>query len=92
MLVLGLIAGISLMASAANVHNVLLPLQLMGAAAFANLITPYLTSLISGLGVVTLIVPLMFSLLLYAVARLLGHIAALETRLARLEAHTGLSV
>jgi hypothetical protein len=67
--------------------KVLLPLQLMGAAAIDNLNTPSLNSLISGLSVVTLIVPLIFSLPLYAVACLLGHIAALETRL---ESPTGL--
>ena len=85
---LGLIAGISLIASATNVHNLLLPLQLMGADIIANLITPYLSGLISGLGVFTLIISFTLSLLLFAVGRLLGHIAALETRLARLEEHT----
>lgn len=85
-LALGLTAGLSLMASASNVHNLLLPLQLMGMDIIANLIAPYLTGLITGLGVVALIVSLVLSLLLFAVGRLLGHINALETRLARLEA------
>ena len=38
------------------------------------------------LGVFTLIVSLVLSALLYAVGRLIGHIAHLETRLAYLEA------
>lgn len=63
----------------------------MDADAIANLIIPYLTSLISGLGVVTLIVSLVLRLLLYAVGCQHRLIVALETRLARLEAHTGLS-
>lgn len=87
-LTLGLVAGISLLARASNVHNLLLPLQLMGADILANLIAPYLSGLISGLGIVSLIVSIVLSLLLFAVGRLLGHIAALETRLARLEEHT----
>jgi hypothetical protein len=85
-LVLGLTAGLSLIASASNVPNLLLPLQLMGSDIIANLITPYLTGLMTGLGVVTLVVSLVLSLVLFAVGRLLGYIAALETRLARLEA------
>lgn len=87
-LALGLITGISLLAGASNVYNLLLPLQLMGAEVIANLVAPYLTGLITGLGVVALIVSLVLSILLFAVGRLLGYIASLETRLARLEAHT----
>lgn len=90
-LALGVAAGISLLASASNVHNLLLPLQLMGADVLANLITPYLSGLISGLGVVSMLVSLVLSLLLFAVGRLLAHIAGLETRLARLEAQSLLS-
>lgn len=85
-LALGLIVGISLMASASNIHNVLLPLQIMGAEAIANLVAPFLTSLISGLGVFTLIVSFVLSLLLFTAGLLLGHVASLEARLARLEA------
>jgi hypothetical protein len=88
-LALGLIAGISLMAGASNVHKLLLPFQLMGAGAIANLIAPYLTSLIGGLGVFVLVVSLVLSILLFAVGRLLGHMAALELRIAHLEAQTG---
>jgi hypothetical protein len=87
-LALGLVAGISLIASSANIQNILLPFQLMGAEAIANLITPYLRGLISGLGVVALILSLVLSTLLIAVGRLIGHIAALETRLALLEEYT----
>jgi hypothetical protein len=87
-LALGLTTGISLLAGASNVYNLLLPLQLMGAEVIANLVAPYLTGLITGLGVVALIVSLVLSILLFAVGRLLGYIASLETRLARLEAHT----
>lgn len=86
-LVLGLMAGISLMASASNVHNVLLPLQVLGAEAVANLVTPFLASLMSGLGVFALIVSLVLSCLLFAAGLLLGRIASLEARLAGLEAH-----
>jgi hypothetical protein len=39
-LFLGLFARVSLLISAANVQNTLLPLQLMGGSAIANLITP----------------------------------------------------
>jgi hypothetical protein len=88
-LALGLIAGISLIAAASNVHNLLVPFQLMGADAIANLIAPYLTSLIRGLGVFVLIVSLVLSILLFAVGRLLAHMAALESRIAHLEAQTG---
>lgn len=84
--VLGLIFGVSLLASASNVRNVLLPFQLMGADAIANLVAPYLTDLVSGQGVFTLIASFVLSLLLFAVGRLLGYIATLETRLVRLEA------
>lgn len=90
-LALGVAAGLSLLASASNVHNILLPLQLMGADVLANLITPYLSGLISGLGVVSMLVSLVLSLLLFAVGRLLAHIAGLETRLARLEVQRLLS-
>jgi hypothetical protein len=86
-LALGLIAGISLIASSANVHNLLLPLQLLGSDVIANLVTPYLKGLLSGLGIVVLIISFVLSLLLFAVGRLLGHIADLEARLTRLEAH-----
>lgn len=85
-LLLGLVAGFSIFASGANVHNLLLPLQLLGAEAISNLIAPYLTGLVNGLGVFTLIVSLVLSLLLFTAGRLLAHIASLEARLARLEA------
>lgn len=90
-LALGLIASISLMASASNVHNLMMPLLLMGAEVIVNLIAPMLGGLIRGLGVFVLVVSIVLSLLLYATGRLLGHIANLETRLVRLEgqAETG---
>ena len=84
-LVLGLVAGISLLASAANVSNLLMPLLVMGAEAIVNMVAPMLAGLIRGLGLFTLIVSLVLSLLLYATGRLIGHIASLEARLVRLE-------
>jgi hypothetical protein len=86
-LALGLIVGISLLATSANVQNMLMPLQLLGGNAISNLIAPFLRSLVSGLGVFSLIVSLVLSLLLYTAGRLLGTIVSLEERLARLEAH-----
>ncbi len=85
-LLLGLVAGLSLIAGGANVHNLLLPLQLIGADVISNLIAPYLTGLVNGLGVFTLIVSLVLSLLLFTAGRLLAHLGSLEARLARLEA------
>ena len=86
-LALGLIAGISLMVSAAGiVANLLLPLQLLGGGAISNLIAPMLSGSLINIGVVTLILTLLLSALLYAVGRLIGHTALLEARLARLEA------
>ena len=82
----GLLIGFSLLGSAANVHNILLPFQLMGGEVIANLLTPYVRGLLSGLGAVTLIGSLVLSLLLFAIGRLLGMVAAQEARLAYLEA------
>jgi hypothetical protein len=81
-----LIAGISLIASAANIHNILLPFQLLGSGAFSNLIAPMLSSFLINLGIVTIILTLILTALLYAVGLLLGHIALLEGRLVCLEA------
>ena len=86
-LALGLIAGISLMASATRiVANLLLPLQFLGDGAISNLIAPMLSGFLINLGIGTLILTFIFSALLYAVGRLIGHTARLEARLARLEA------
>jgi hypothetical protein len=85
-LLCGLIVGFSLLAGSANLHDLLLPFQLMGSDVFANLITPYLRSLLNGLGIATLVISFAISLLLFIAGRLLGHNAALEARLARLEA------
>ena len=81
----GLIAGISLVASSANIQNMLMPFQLLGNDVIMNLITPFLRSLVNGPGIFVLIVSLVLSLLLFATGRLLGSIASLEGRLARLE-------
>ena len=84
-LALGLMVGFSLLSGSAGVHNALAPFQAIGGGAIANLLTPYLRGLLSGLGAATLAVSLALSLLLFAVGRLLGHNAGLEARLARLE-------
>lgn len=84
---LGLIVGLSLIAGSANIQNVLLPFHLMGSEVIANLIAPYLKGLVSGMGVVILIISSVLSLLLFAAGHLLSYIAALEARLAALEAH-----
>lgn len=86
-LVVGLIAGISLVTSATYfAANLLLPLHLLGLGETSGLIAPMLSGFFINLGVFTLIVSLVLSALLYAVGRLIGHIAHLETRLAYLEA------
>lgn len=86
--VVGLITGISLMASAANINNLLLPLQMIGAEVITNLITPYLNGLINGLGIFVMIVSVVFGLLLFIAGLLLGRTASLEIRLANLEMHS----
>lgn len=85
-LVLGLFAGISLIASAANVRNLLMSFQFMGTQAISNLIAPYFTGLMNGLGVFVSVISLVLSLLLFAVGRLLGYFVDLEGRLVALEA------
>lgn len=82
----GLIVGIGLLISSAGVQNMLVPFQFVGGEVVANLIAPYLRSLISGLGVATLVFSLVLSLLLFATGRLLAYNLSLEARLARLEA------
>jgi hypothetical protein len=82
----GLIAGISLMAGANSmVANALVPLQVLGGGAISNMIGPMLSAFLINLGVVTIVITLIISALLYAVGRLIGHTASLEARLARLE-------
>jgi hypothetical protein len=86
-LLLGLISGLSLMTSAANMTaNLVLPLQLMGAEAASNLVAPMLSGFFTNLGVLTLVLSFVLSALLYALGRLTGYMAALEARLAQLEA------
>lgn len=85
-LALGLVAGISLLTSASNVRNSLMPLQILGGDVIVNLVAPYLSGLIRGLGFVSLGVSIVLSLLLFALGRLLGRVASLEERLASLEA------
>ena len=85
--VLGMILGISLLTSAnVIVANFLLPFQLMGAGQIANSFSSLLSGIFINLGVIAIVLTLVLSALLYAVGRLLGHLAELETRLARLEA------
>jgi hypothetical protein len=85
-LVLGLIAGISLLSGAERtVMNMLLPFQLMGSPAVQNMITPLLRALFINLGIAIIVLTLIFSGLLYAVGRLIGHILHLEERIVRLE-------
>ena len=86
-LVLGLIAGISLMTGARSmVGNALMPLQFLGNGAISNLVAPMLSTFLINLGVASLVLSAIISALFYAVGRLIGHIFQLETRLARLEA------
>jgi hypothetical protein len=88
-LLLGLVAGISLMASASQVAaNATLPLQIFGGGAISNLISPLLSGFLTNLGIGVMVVSLLLSALLYAVGRLLGHTASLEARLARLESRS----
>lgn len=86
-LLLGLVAGISLMSSAGRVaENTTLPLQILGGGAISNLIAPVITGFLTNLGIAVLVFCILLSALLYATGRLLGHIALLEARLALLEA------
>jgi hypothetical protein len=85
-LVLGLIVGLNLLISTANISNLLLPLQLMGADVIINIITPILNGFVRGLGVTVLVITFVLSLLLFVAGRLLGYIISLEARLASLEA------
>jgi hypothetical protein len=85
-LALGLIVSLSLMVSAGNmVANLVMPLQLMGGEVISNLIAPMLTGFLVNLGIVILVISLILSALLYSIGRLIGHIALLEARVARLE-------
>ena len=86
-LLLGLVAGISLMSSAGRVaENATMPLQILGGGAISSLIAPAITGFLTNLGIAVLVFCVLLSALLYATGRLLGHIALLEARLARLEA------
>jgi hypothetical protein len=85
-LVLGLIVGVGLMTGAANMVAIfLLPLQLVGGEVASNLIAPMLSGFLINLGIVILALAVILSAVLYFVGRLVGHIALLEVRLARLE-------
>lgn len=89
-LALGLVAGISILVSANHVvQNLLLPFQLMGNQAVSNLITPLVSGFMINLGVAVLVLTAIFSALLYGLGRLIGRVALLEARLARLEADPG---
>jgi len=86
-LLLGLVAGISLMSGAGRaVENATLPLQMLGGEVIANLVAPMLSGFLTNLGIAVLVFSVLLSALLYGIGRLLGHIANLEARLARLEA------
>lgn len=86
-LLLGLVIGLSLMFGADNmVANVLLPLQLIGVRELSNLVARLLSGFLINLGILTIIISIILSALLYATGRLVGHTALLEARLARLEA------
>jgi len=85
-LIPGAITGISLMTSVDYiVANAITPLQLMGIGGLSNLIASMLTPFLINIGAIILILSLVFSALLFAVARLIGRIAQLEARLAILE-------
>jgi len=68
------------------VSNLILPLQLMGMEAAANLVKPLLNGVLVNLGIAALVVSLALSGLLYAVGRLIGTVQGLERRLIVLEA------
>ena len=86
-LVLGLVAGFSLITSANSLAaNAMLPFQLFGGGAASNLFSSIISGFLTNLGVVVIILSLVLSALLYGVGRLIGHISQLEARLARLEA------
>jgi hypothetical protein len=86
-LVLGLIAGINMITGADNiVANTLMPLAFFGSDAIINMISPLFTGFIINLGIITIIVTIVLSALVYGIGRLIGYIARLEARLARLEA------
>ncbi len=83
----GLLTGIALLAGAGGmVSNLILPLQLMGMEAAANLVKPLLNGVLVNLGIAALVVSLALSGLLYAVGRLIGTVKDMERRLIVLEA------
>lgn len=85
-LIAGLLAGLSLMTSASRmVANMLLPLQLMGGSSATDMISPMFSGIFINTGLAVLLVSLVLSALLYAVARLIGHILRLDERVLHLE-------
>ena len=85
-LVAGLVIGISLLAGAdRTAANMVMPLNFLGNAAIQNMIGPLLRTLFINLGIATVILSLIFSGLLYAIGRLIGHILHLDERITRLE-------
>jgi hypothetical protein len=85
----GLMIGVSLLTSASlAVANIVLPLQILAGEAIANIIAPYLSGFLISLGMFTLGLALILSALLYTAGRLVGQVASLEARLARLEARS----
>ncbi len=85
MLALGLFFSISLITGAhAVVGNFLLPFEFLNQA-ISNLIGPMITSFLINLGVIFLALSIVISALLFAIGLLIGHILALEGRIARLE-------
>lgn len=85
-MLVGLVGAISLMTGASMIaNNLLLPLTVLGAAVAYNMLAPMLTGALVNLGLAVLILSLVFSALLYAAGRLVGHISNLEARLSTLE-------
>lgn len=83
----GLIIGISILTSANSlVQNLVIPFQLMGNQVITNLVTPLVSGVMINLGIIVLVLSVIFSTLLYGLGRLIGHVALLEARVARLEA------
>jgi hypothetical protein len=86
-LVPGLIAGISMITGADNlVANAIMPFQLLGSEIINSLLAPTLRGFLINLGIGIVVISLILSALLYGLGRLIGHVAYLEARLARLEA------
>ena len=85
-LVLGLWAGLGLMSFAASLTGLLPMLQALGSPALSNLVGSALRQGMTTLGLVTVVLAVVLSALLFTAGKLLGRVRDLSDRVAHLEA------